>query len=113
MRRRLPAAILTLGLAFLLAGLVPAPAVSSQVVGPKEDEELARRFTRTAEMVPMRDGTNLHTLVYVPKETKGPLPFILLRTPYGCDSRGPRDLKGYLKDLADDGYIFVFQDIRG
>src|SRR5262249_13356922 len=44
---------------------------------------------------------------------KGPLPFILLRTPYGIDTRGPQALSAYLKDLADEGYIFVFQDIRG
>ena len=37
----------------------------------------------------------------------------MLRTPYGIESRGPKALKEYFKDLADDGYIFVFQDIRG
>jgi putative CocE/NonD family hydrolase len=41
------------------------------------------------------------------------LPFILLRTPYGIDARGPTSLQSYLKDLADEGYHFVFQDIRG
>src|SRR4029078_8351115 len=66
-----------------------------------------------SEMIPMRDGVKLHTIIYAPKDHKDPLPFILLRTPYGIDSRGPRALKDYLKDLADDGYIFVFQDIRG
>src|SRR5262249_2773482 len=69
--------------------------------------------TKTVEMSPTRDGVKLNTTIYVPKEQKGPLPFIMLRTPYGIESRGPRSLKEYLKDLADDGYHFVFQDIRG
>ena len=64
-------------------------------------------------MIPLRDGVKLYTTVYAPKEHKALLPFVLLRTPYGIESGGPQALKEYLKDLADDGYIFVFQDIRG
>ncbi len=33
----------------------------------------------------MRDGVRLHTAFYVPRAVHGPLPFILLRTPYGID----------------------------
>jgi uncharacterized protein len=63
-------------------------------------------------MIAARDGVRLHTRVYVPKAAQQPLPFILLRTPYGVDDAGG-DLFGPLKELADEGYIFVFQDIRG
>ena len=42
-------------------------------------------------MMPMRDGIGLNTDVYVPKDQHGPLPFILLRTPYGIDG-GARNL---------------------
>src|SRR5437660_6705210 len=101
------------GLSVLVVSLLCAAAVSAQDVTPKDLEEQAKQFTRTAEMIPMRDGVKLYTTIYVPKEHKGTLPFILLRTPYGVESRGPKALKEYLKDLADDGYIFVFQDIRG
>ncbi len=76
-------------------------------------EPVVNRFTKTEAMIAMRDGVKLYTTIYVPKNVKGPLPFILLRTPYGIDSRGPQSLQSYLKDLADEGYIFVFQDIRG
>jgi putative CocE/NonD family hydrolase len=41
------------------------------------------------------------------------LPFVFLRTPYGIDGRAERQFKSYLRDLVDDGYIFVSQDIRG
>lgn len=99
-----------LALFAVFAWIAPSRA---QVVTPKDLAEFAKKFTQTTAMIPMRDGVKLHTLIYAPRDKKGPLPFILLRTPYGIDTRGPRSLKEYLKDLADDGYIFVFQDIRG
>src|SRR5437016_5692776 len=105
----------TLGTCWLLVGMSHA-VVPAQEVTPKDLEEQAKRFTRTAEMIPMRDGVKLYTTIYAPKEPKEPkaaLPFIMLRTPYGIESRGPKALKEYLKDLADEGYILVFQDIRG
>jgi hypothetical protein len=99
-------------LAFLLSGMHPGLLIA-QEVKPKDIEELARKFTRTVAMIPMRDGIKLHTLVYAPREHKEPLPFVMLRTPYGIESRAPKALMDYLKDMADEGYIFVFQDIRG
>ncbi len=71
------------------------------------------RFTRTEAMVPMRDGVRLFTRVYVPKDAKGPLPILFLRTPYGIDGRAERQFKVYLRDLVEDGYVFAYQDIRG
>src|SRR5437660_10772780 len=101
------------GLSVLVVSLLCAAAVSAQDVTPKDLEDQAKQFTRTTEMIPTRDGVKLYTTVYAPKEPKGPLPFVMMRTPYGAESRGPKALKEYFKDLADEGYIFVFQDIRG
>ncbi|MDX6613621.1 MAG: uncharacterized protein QOD75_2807 [Blastocatellia bacterium] len=61
----------------------------------------------------MRDGVQLYTLVYTPKQIKEPLPFLFLRTPYGVSTWGYRAIPRYLKPFAEAGYIFVFQDIRG
>jgi putative CocE/NonD family hydrolase len=74
--------------------------------------DVGKHFTRTEAMIAMRDGVRLNTAIYVPREAKGPLPFLLLRTPYGIGGSA-RLFQGYLKELMDDGYIFVFQDIRG
>jgi putative CocE/NonD family hydrolase len=63
-------------------------------------------------MVPMRDGVKLNTLIYGPKDAPGALPILFLRTPYGVDNRAVQ-LQTNLKELADDRYLFVFQDIRG
>lgn len=71
------------------------------------------RFTRSEAIVPMRDGIKLFTRVYVPKEAKGPLPILFLRTPYGIDGRAERQFRVYLRDLVEDGYAFAYQDVRG
>ncbi len=70
-------------------------------------------------MIPMRDGVKLYTVIVSPEHQSGPLPFIIWRTPYGADRRIRQDTGikpsafGYLRNLAEEGYIFVYQDIRG
>jgi putative CocE/NonD family hydrolase len=76
-------------------------------------QALEQRLAKTEAMIPMRDGIRLNTAIYAPKDAKAPLPLILLRTPYGISRGATRNFQGYLKELADEGYIFVFQDIRG
>jgi putative CocE/NonD family hydrolase len=51
-------------------------------------------------------------MIYTPKQMTQPLPIIMNRTPYGIAGSAGR-LRGSYKELAEDGYIFVFQDIRG
>jgi len=66
-------------------------------------------------MIATRDGVKLHTEIYAPKNATGTLPIILERTPYGIadDDKGySRKLAAY-EEMIPDGYIFVFQDIRG
>ncbi|PTS72556.1 X-Pro dipeptidyl-peptidase, partial [Sphingomonas sp. HMWF008] len=43
----------------------------------------------------------------------GPLPILFQRTPYGIPDSAPPSVPGSWKSLADDGYIFVFQSMRG
>jgi uncharacterized protein len=73
----------------------------------------ATGYTVRAAMIPTHDGVRLHTLIYTPVGDSTPLPFILVRTPYGVAGLGPRYLRGYLKELAAEKYLFAFQDIRG
>ncbi len=74
-----------------------------------------RTFNRMEVQIPMRDGIKLYTDIYIPKKSRERLPFLLTRTPYGATSDGERNksLAGSYKDFVEDGYIFVFQDIRG
>ena len=64
-------------------------------------------------MIPMRDGVSLHTLVFVPKVITEKLPIIMTRTPYGIAGAESGLGSPAMADLVSEGYIFVFQDIRG
>ena len=70
-------------------------------------------FDATEAMIPMRDGVRLYTQIYVPRVTNEPLPFLLARTPYGAGRLDSSRIANALPELTADGYIFVFQDIRG
>lgn len=63
-------------------------------------------------MIPTRDGVRLNTRIYRPANDSGALPILLRRTPYGIEGAGAV-LESAYKELVNDGYIFVFQDIRG
>ncbi len=68
--------------------------------------------TRSAD-IRMRDGVTLHTEILIPSGAVAPVPFLFKRTPYGAGNATPRTLTGGYRELAEDGYIFVNQDIRG
>jgi uncharacterized protein len=82
-----------------------------RVPGP----DFTKRFSKTNVQIVMRDGAGLHTEIYAPLDQSGPLPIILVRSPYGLNP----DKDGYsawLREyphLMKDGYIFAFQDTRG
>ena len=64
-------------------------------------------------MIPVRDGVHLQTVILTPLDQRGPLPILLERTPYGVPARAPTQIPPNLRELAHDGYIFVFQNLRG
>ena len=70
-------------------------------------------YTRRTAMIPMRDGVKLFTVIYSPAVQKEAYPILFLRTPYGVAKMPSPNLRDYTADLAKDGYVFVFQDIRG
>ena len=77
--------------------------------------DYAALFNKSEAMIPMRDGVKLHTEIYTPKKASEPLPFLFERTPYGISSPD-KGISGMIRRYAEmvpDGYIFVFQDIRG
>jgi uncharacterized protein len=92
--------------AFALTVLVAPSAPAEQATARPE------RWTVKEAMVPTRDGVRLHTKIFVPLDRKEPLPFLLMRTPYGIGDAA-ETLESRFGTLAAEGYIFVFQDIRG
>ncbi|MGA2631868.1 MAG: CocE/NonD family hydrolase [Terriglobia bacterium] len=80
------------------------------------ESDLSQLFIKTEAMIEMRDGVRLNTEIYTPVNHADPLPFLITRTPYGLshDEKGfHSSLSSTYKELADEGFIFVFQDIRG
>jgi putative CocE/NonD family hydrolase len=77
-------------------------------------------YTKREVMIPMRDGVKLHTVIVVPKGAKN-APILLTRTPYNASKRTARsESPSMLATLPQgdevfvaDGYIRVFQDVRG
>lgn len=80
----------------------------------QENQPAAAKFNLTEVMVPMRDGVHLQTAIFTPVGQREPLPILLLRTPYGVPDRSQDLEKGPgLQALMQDGYIFVYQNLRG
>ena len=77
--------------------------------------DLPALFEKKEVMIPMRDGVKLHTEIYTPKNAKEALPIFLERTPYGisADDKGFSPKLYRYSHMFADGYVFVFQDIRG
>lgn len=80
-------------------------------------------FVRREEMIPMRDGVRLHTIILVPKGAER-APILLTRTPYeakGLTTHSESEhlapnLQGYDNPtdvIVEGGYIRVVQDVRG
>lgn len=77
---------------------------------------ILEHYEKHEYMIPMRDDVKLFTQVYTPRDEKQKYPFLLKRTPYSTryyslnyfpSSLGPNSL--YTKE----GFIFVYQDVRG
>ncbi|MEO6315022.1 MAG: CocE/NonD family hydrolase [Chitinophagaceae bacterium] len=76
-------------------------------------QQPADKYSRQEVLIPMRDGIKLNTVIFIPKDPSSPLPFLLSRTPYGVSDNPSPEKVDYVKDMALEGYIFVYQDIRG
>jgi len=76
----------------------------------------------TSARIPMRDGTRLSTDLYFPVGASGPLPTVLIRTPYDKNRFRPERSSGYyrwrdgdvrVQLFAGQGYVVAVQDLRG
>src|SRR5688572_19195290 len=107
-------------LAFILSVVTALAAQQTQ-----EQKELAEyirdNYDKREVMIPMRDGVKLFTSIYIPDKKSQRYPFMLNRTPYtvspyGKDKDGRDQYKQSLGPdelFAREGYIFVYQDVRG
>ena len=117
--------------ACLLAALAPLTAQPIAAAPQQQTggNDIPKTFTAPAAdadyvkrdvMVPMRDGVKLHTVVVVPKGARN-APMLLTRTPYNASKRTARNDSPHMVAVlplgdelfVNDGYIRVFQDVRG
>ena len=116
---------LRLGLSFF--AILGGVALTAQTNQPPSDipstfnaPKTAYDYVKRVEMVPMRDGVRLYTVIVVPKDAHN-APILLTRTPYNAAERAERNNSPYMLDTmpeGDDvfvkaGYIRVWQDVRG
>jgi putative CocE/NonD family hydrolase len=79
-------------------------------------EQVKAQYTKYEYRIPMRDGTKLFTAVYMPKDVTHNYPILMTRTPYSVSPYGIDQYKsdlGPAPEFAKQGYIFVYQDVRG
>ncbi len=98
----------------------PVTPMTPDVVEKYEQVLPSADYVRRELMVPMRDGVKLYTVVVMKKGTKN-APILLSRTPYNATRATSRVASQRIVDIleimdaefAEDGYIRVYQDIRG
>jgi putative CocE/NonD family hydrolase len=103
---------------------VPAAAQTPPMtpdIPPKfEVPTAAYDYVKRVVEIPMRDGVKLHTVIVIPSGAVR-APMILTRTPYHADARAARNRASQMlatlpqgdEVFVEDGYIRVFQDVRG
>ena len=88
----------------------------ASVTTAQEKFDVKANYVKREHRIPMRDGVKLFTSVYMPKDTSRKYPIMLLRTPYTVSPYGEDKYKEALGPSAHfmrEGYIFVYQDVRG
>jgi putative CocE/NonD family hydrolase len=100
---------------FILLGplLLASLAVWAQESSIQEQAPAAPLFKLQEVMIPVRDGVHLQTAILTPVDQAGPLPILFRRTPYGVPEKPYEKMPAHLKELMQDGYILVVQNLRG
>ena len=130
MRRQRPRPSLTSVLSLLVAlpWAVAATSQGTSVVTPMTPDGVASYdeirpqadYVKRIAMVPMRDGVKLYTVVVMKKGTRN-APMLLSRTPYNAKESTARTksqsvieiLPAMDAEFVEDGYVRIYQDIRG
>ena len=100
----------------LAAAAITASAGFQRIAAQDTTFDAKQHYLKRDRMVPMRDGVRLFTIVYEPRDTTRVYPILLVRTPYSIRPYEPdqfRRVLGPSQEFDREGYIFVFQDVRG
>ncbi len=115
---------LTFAALAVLALAAPAaaqtPVMTPDIPAKFEEPTVRNDWIKRTVMIPMRDGVRLYTVIVMKKGTHDG-PILLSRTPYNAKKRAERsnspnidaELAQMDEPFVEDGYIRVYQDIRG
>ena len=120
LNRRLPTVVAFSTFLFASAAAGQTPPLTPDIPAKYEAPTSSYDYIKRDVMIPMRDGVKLHTVIVIPRGARG-APILLTRTPYDASSRARRNESPYMlatlpqgdEVFAADGYIRVFQDVRG
>ncbi len=91
--------------------------VSSSYASESDQADYIRsHYAKYEYRIPMRDGVTLFTAVYKPYDDSKEYPILLTRTPYNIAPYGADNYKKALgphEAFEKEGFIFIFQDVRG
>jgi putative CocE/NonD family hydrolase len=81
-----------------------------------DENYVKENYNKTETYITMRDGVKLFTAIYAPRDTSKEYPILFLRTPYSCRPYGEDQFRSKIgpnEYLMKEGYIIVYQDVRG
>jgi uncharacterized protein len=101
-------------LSFFVQGSIMAQKKSAKKAEITDSAYIRLNYDKQEVMIPMRDGKKLFTSIYTPKDKKQKYPIMLSRTPYTVQPYGG-SFRAAIQNptMVREGYIFVFQDVRG
>ena len=106
-------------ISFALSARAAAAQSSAPPTRAQDSLFVRQNYRKLDRQITMRDGVKLYTILYVPQDADKahPYPILMERTPYSAGPRGedkyPLRGPGPSRELSQEKYIFVYQDVRG
>lgn len=94
------------------------PVISIAQISSADSAWIETHYTKLAQLIPMRDGVKVYTVIYVPKDETEKHPILMQRTPYSAGPYGAHEFTERYSTRRDSvyfhrNYILVYQDVRG
>lgn len=109
--------LLTVTLLILTSSTIRVVRVGASLdASPQTGYNVRDHYNKQEVRIKMRDGVHLFTSIYIPKETSKNYPIMMMRTPYSVAPYGPDSYRASLGPspfFMREGFIFVYQDVRG
>lgn len=102
---------------FLLITQIGHSQTSTKLSHDEAIEYAKKHYVKREVMIPMRDGVKLFTSIYEPKDKSKKHPILMNRTCYSASPYGEDNFMRFYSPTwstyIENGYIMVFQDVRG